>query len=170
MKATIQNQGVGGSSSDVFAEERHSSRIFGLVFLLLALAEVVAAIALPIGGIRVALGLGAALMLMGAVFAGGGFRYRFSPAGLDIRSLGLRLGSIYAADIQGYEVASWGILGGYGIRGLGGRRAYVWGNRGVRMRTSAGEVFLGHDEPEKIVRDLDLIAGKHEAREAVFRS
>ena len=170
MNATIQNQRVGGPSSAVFAEETHSSHIFALVFLVPALAEVVAAIAIPIGGIRLALGVGAALMLIGAVFAWDGFRYRFSPAGVDIRTLGIRLGSVHAADIQGYEVAPWSVLGGYGIRGIGGRRAYVWGNRGVRIRTGEGEVFLGHDEPEKIVRDLDLIASKHEAREAAFRS
>ncbi len=57
-------------------------------------------------------------------------------------------------------------MGGYGIRGIGDRRAYVWGNRGVRIKTSEGEVFLGHSEPEKIVRDLDLITHNHEAREA----
>ena len=33
---------------------------------------------------------------------------------------------------------------GYGIRGIGERRAYVWCNSGVRIMLSDGEVFLGH--------------------------
>jgi hypothetical protein len=49
------------------------------------------------------------------------------------------------------------MAGGYGIRGIGARRAYVWTNQGVRIKTGNGEVFLGHKEPERIVRDLDLI-------------
>jgi hypothetical protein len=47
--------------------------------------------------------------------------------------------------------------GGYGIRGSGERRAYIWGNTGVRLELSDGEVFLGHREPERIVHDLDFI-------------
>jgi hypothetical protein len=56
-------------------------------------------------------------------------------------------------------VDSWNVLGGYGIRGLGDRKAYVFGNRGVRITTSDGEVFLGHSEPERIIRDLDAMKG-----------
>ena len=52
---------------------------------------------------------------------------------------------------------NWNPLYGYGIRGLGERRAYVWGNRGVRIKTSDGEVFLGHSNPDRIVHDLDVI-------------
>ena len=34
-------------------------------------------------------------------------------------------------------------------------RAYTWGNHVVRIQTSGGEVFLGHNNPERIVHDLD---------------
>jgi hypothetical protein len=149
--------------SDVFADETHSSRSCALIFLVPAVAQMSGGITIPIAGVRVALGLAAAFMLICAVFAWDGFHYRFSPAGVDIRTLGFRLRSIPAADIREYAVAPWGILRGYGIRGLGGRRAYVWGNKGVRIWTSEGEVFLGHSEPEKIVRDLNLITRNHEA-------
>jgi hypothetical protein len=44
----------------------------------------------------------------------------------------------------------------------------VWGNSGVRIKTTQGEVFLGHSEPEKIMRDLDLVTRNHEASEASF--
>ena len=49
---------------------------------------------------------------------------------------------------------------GYGICGIGERRAYVWGNTGVRLMLSDGEVFLGHGEPEKIMQDLNSITAE----------
>ena len=36
-------------------------------------------------------------------------------------------------------------------------RAYVWGNKGVRVKTTEGDVFLGHSQPERIVHDLDAM-------------
>jgi len=156
--------------SVVFAEETHNSHIFALVFLVPAIVQMGGAIAVPIAAVRVALGMAAAFGLIGAVFVWDGFHYQFSPAGVDIRTLGFRLRSIHTADIQGYAVAPWSIWGGYGIRGLGRRRAYVWGSQGVRIRTGRGEVFLGHEDPEKIVHDLDLVTGNHEAGEGAFPS
>jgi hypothetical protein len=29
----------------------------------------------------------------------------------------------------------------------------------VHIRTSNGEIFLGHSDPERIVRDLDMVTG-----------
>jgi uncharacterized membrane protein len=105
------------------------------------------------------------LMLLGATaLAWSGFHYLFSPAGIEIRTMGFRLRSISAADIQSYAVDRWNWLGGYGIRGVGDRRAYVWGNNGVRIKTAQGEVFLGHDNPLKIIRDLDAVT-RHEHHE-----
>ncbi len=94
----------------------------------------------------------------------------FSSSGVEVRTLGFRLRSIPAADIKSYALDRWNVIGGYGIRGVGDKRAYVWGNRGVRIKTLEGEVFLGHDSPEQIIRDLDLITRKHEARGAGFSS
>ena len=154
--------------ADVFAEETHNSNAFALVLLVPAIVQMSGAITIPVAGVRLALGLAAAFMLVCAVFAWDGFRYRFSPAGVEIRSLGFRLRSIHAPDIRGYEVAPWSVLGGYGIRGLGDRRAYVWGNRGVCIRTSEGEVFLGHREPETLIRDLDFVTRGHEVGASKF--
>ncbi len=156
--------------TDVLSEQTHGSRIIALVFLVPAAAQISAALTVPIGSVRLALALGALIMLAGAAFAWDGFHYRFSPAGVDIRTLGFRLRSIHAGDIRDYVIEPWKLHGGYGIRGIGDRQAYVWGNRGVRIKTFEGEVFLGHDQPEKIVRDLDLITHNHEAREASFSS
>ena len=76
---------------------------------------------------------------------------------LKFSTLGFRLRSIPSEKIREYAVQDWNPLYGYGIRGLGERRAYVWGNRGVRIKTSDGEVFLGHSNPDRIVHDLDVI-------------
>jgi hypothetical protein len=111
----------------------------------------------PLGGVKLVLSLAMVLMFGGGAMAWSGFHYRFSPVGLEIRTLGFRLRSIPAHDVETYSIDGWNFFGGYGIRGIGEKRAYVWGNRGVRIKTSEGEVFLGHDEPERIVRDLDLI-------------
>jgi hypothetical protein len=120
----------------------------------------------PLPGLKLALGLGVVLMVLGAVTAAAGFRYVFTPAGVEVRTLDFRLRSIAAHDITSYAVDRWNALGGYGIRGIGEKRAYVWGNRGVRIKTSEGEVFLGHNDPEKIVRDLDLVKQNPAMRES----
>jgi hypothetical protein len=164
MSATLHERHGSLPSSTVFAEETHNSGLIALIFLVPVAVQLNFATTVPIAGMRVALGVGAALMLGGAALAWDGFNYRFSPAGIEIRTLGFRLRSISAGDIREYTVAPWSMAGGYGIRGLGGKRAYVWGNTGVRIKTAAGEVFLGHSDPEKIVRDLDLITRNHEAR------
>jgi hypothetical protein len=92
-----------------------------------------------------------------AVHVWTGFQYFFSSAGVEIRTLGFRLRSIPVEDIRQYAAESWNPVRGYGIRGIGNRRAYVWCNQGVRIQTTDGEVFLGHSEPNRIVRDLDSI-------------
>jgi hypothetical protein len=101
--------------------------------------------------------LGAILMLGAAALAWSGFHYLFTNAGVEIRTLGFRLRSIPTEQIKEYAVGRWTPTGGYGIRGVGDKRAYVWGNKGVRIKTTDGEIFLGHSEPERIVHDLDLI-------------
>jgi len=151
------------------ADATHSSPAFAVVLGLPTIAFVLLITKIPIPGLKVGLGLGMILMGLGAAMAGSGFRYLFTPAGVEIRTLGFRLRSVPAGEIKSYAVDSWNALGGYGIRGIGERRAYVWGNRGVRIKTAEGEVFLGHDDPEQIVRDLDLITN-HEGREVSRRA
>lgn len=140
-------------------EERHGSIAWGLVMFIPALGMLVFSTRVPVEPIRLTLIVSAIILIGASAMAWSGFRYSFSSTGLDIFTLGFRVRSIRAADIRSYATDRWNVIGGYGIRGLGNRRAYVWGNRGVRIKTSDSEVFLGHSEPEKIVRDLDLITG-----------
>jgi hypothetical protein len=141
----------------VIAEESHGSRAWSLLFIALLLAQFAAAIVIPAPPMRIASIILCALFAVIAVQVWTGFQYFFSSAGVEIRTLGFRLRSIPREDIRQYAVESWNPLRGYGIRGIGNRRAYVWCNKGVRIQTTDGEVFLGHSEPDRIVRDLNSI-------------
>ena len=99
-----------------------------------------------------------ALVLFAALaMAWTGFRYRFLHHGLEVSTLGYRLRSIPRQQIVSYAAEPWGPLGGYGIRGVGEKRAFVWGNKVVHIKTTNGDVYLGHSDPQKIVHDLDLV-------------
>lgn len=140
---------------DVIAEEVHGSALWGMVLLAPVVGFIWLANRAP--NLQVMVGLLGLLFIVFAASAWQGFHYCFTRHGLEIRTLGLRLKSIPSAQIERYSAASWNPLGGYGIRGIGDRRAYVWGNKGVCISTSQGKVFLGHGEPERIVRDLDTM-------------
>jgi hypothetical protein len=151
---------------NAFAEEQHGSVMCAMVMIIPACGMLLYTGSVPFAGIRLMLIVSAIILFAAAAMAWSGFHYSFSPAGIEIRTLGFRVRSVSAADIRSYAVDRWNVIGGYGIRGLGNRRAYVWGNRGVRIKTTQGEVFLGHSEPEKIIRNLDLVTRNHEASEA----
>lgn len=144
-------------ASDLIAEEIHVGRVWTLIFLLPVLLELWIVTITPLAAVRVGAGLVSLVLLGAGALAWSGFRYCFTRHGLEIRSLGFRLRSIPAGEIKAYTVQPWSPLRGYGIRGIGNRRAYVWGNKGVQIKTSSGEIFLGHGDPERIVRDLDMM-------------
>ena len=152
--------------ADVVEGRRSSgSLLWASVFAVLTAVEVGVIAVIPLGGLRWVMALPALLLLAAAALAWGGFHYRFSGHGVEISTLGFRLRSIPLENIKAYAIAPWNPMGGYGIRGIGERRAYVWGNTGVRLMLSDGEVFLGHREPEKIMQDLNLIRQDQKARE-----
>ncbi len=157
-------RGASLPGTQVVAREVHAVPAWALVFAIPLVIELAAVVAIKNTGARIGLGLGLLLFLTVGAGAFRGFQYVFTDAGLEVRTLGFRLRSISSSEIKSYQISRWNPLGGYGIRGIGDRRAYVWGNRGVRIKTIEGEVFLGHRQPEKIVRDLDLITHNHEAR------
>jgi hypothetical protein len=141
----------------LIADEVHASRLWALVLSLPVVLMAVLAAAAPNLTVRLVLVLPILLLVMAVIMAWSGFHYIFSNSGLEIRTLGFRLRTIPASQIRDYAVASWGAPGGYGIRGVGNTRAYVWGKKGVRIHLWDGEVFLGHCEPERLVRDLDAV-------------
>jgi hypothetical protein len=145
--------------SDVIAVETHSSPFWGLIILLAVLGPAVSAALVPSAPARVALAVVAVIGLGAIAMAWSGFQYRFLGHGVEIRTLGYRLRTIPKQAIVSYSIEPWTFLRGYGIRGMGSTRAYVWGNQVVHIKTTNGEVFLGHGDPERLIRDLDLITG-----------
>lgn len=151
--------------SRVLAEERHASPMLAAV---LALPIVVIAFVIksaPIPGLRIALSIALLMMTAATAMAWSGFHYIFTAGGVEIRTAGFRVRSISAEDIRSYTADRWNWLGGYGIRGVGNQRAYVWCNRGVRIQMNSGQVFLGHTEPQRIIRDLDRVVQNRKASE-----
>ena len=151
--------------ADTGTEEVHASSLWALVFAGMTAAELAVIAIIPLGGLRLVMGLPALLLLGVTALAWSGFHYRFSAHGVEISTLGFRLRSIPLESIRAYAIAPWNPIGGYGIRGMGERRAYVWGNTGVRIMLSDGEVFLGHQNPERIMNDLNAIRQSQKARE-----
>jgi len=143
--------------AQTLAEETHGSQPFAILFGILALVELSIAWSIPQTGVRLGMGVLCLLFLLIAAHSWSGFHYRFTPAGLEISTLGLRLRSIPQAQIAKYRPEKWTALRGYGIRGLGNTRAYVWGNNVVHITTLEGEVFLGTNDPARTVRDLDTM-------------
>jgi hypothetical protein len=138
----------------VLAEETHGSSLFAGAFLLFAVLQfwISASIATRA---RAGVGLLGVVFLLIAALAWRGFRYRFTSTGLEVSTLGFRLRSIPQSQIAKYRPEKWRALRGYGIRGVGNTRAYVWGSDVVHITTLEGEVFLGTNDPARLVRDLD---------------
>jgi hypothetical protein len=144
-------------AENLVADEVHASRLWALVMALPIVLMAVLAASAPNLVVRLVLAIPALLLLMAVIMAWSGFHYIFSNSGLEVRTLGFRLRTIPAAQIRDYAVDNWSAGGGYGIRGVGNKRAYVWGKKGVRIHLWDGEVFLGHGDPERLVRDLDAV-------------
>ncbi len=144
---------------DLLAEETHSGRIWSLLILPALVVPSISVAFYPTTPARYALvvvaviGFGALAMMVS------GFQYRFLRHGVEVRTLGFTLRTIPKQAIVSYSIESWGLPRGYGIRGIGNSRAYVWGNKVVHIKTTNGDIYLGHSDPEKIVRDLNQVTG-----------
>jgi hypothetical protein len=146
-----------GNVNEVIAEEIHYGRKWSLIFLAPVVGLLAIAFALPNSAIRLSLYLIVLIALSAFAMAWDGFHYYFTRHGVEIRTLGFRLKSIPLLQIKSYEIQKWNAIRGYGIRGAGNRKAYVWGNNGVRVDLYDGSVFLGHSDPQRIVHDLNVI-------------
>ena len=144
---------------DVLAEETHSGRAWSLLILLAMMGPVISLFLARTRAVLWPVILAGVVGLGVFAMAWSGFQYRFLRDRVEIRMLGFRLRSIPRQSIVSYSIEPWAFIRGYGIRGIGSTRAYVWCNKVVHIRTSNGEVFLGHSDPERIVRDLDIVTG-----------
>lgn len=145
------------SHADVLAEEVHSGKAWSGLFLLPVVALVPVTLAIPNPAVKLTTGIVGVLMTAAFAMAWDGFHYYFSRHGVEIRTLGFRLKSIPLLQIKSYAIQNWNPMRGYGIRGIGNCKAYVWGKTGVRVEMYDGEVFLGHSDPQRIVHDLNVV-------------
>ena len=145
--------------NDVLAEETHSGRAWSLIILVALIGPAIGVALVPSTPGRWALALVAVIAIGTFAMTWSGFQCRFLRNGVEIRMLGFRLRSIPRQSIVSYSIEPWALARGYGIRGIGSSRAYVWCNKVVHIETSNGEVFLGHNDPERIVRDLNMVTG-----------
>jgi hypothetical protein len=153
--------GANLAPATVLVEEVHAGRVWAMIAAIPFMMELAILVASPNNAVRLVMALAAVPPLLVGALAWDGFHYRFRFSGVEISTLGFRLRSVPIEQIRSYSAGRWNALRGYGIRGIGDRRAYVWGNSGVRIQTSDGELFLGHHEPERIIHDLDAITHVH---------
>jgi hypothetical protein len=144
---------------DLLAEETHSGRAWSVIILLALVGPMVGVALVPSTIGHWAVVLVAVLAIGTFTMSWSGFQYRFLGHGVEVRMLGFRLRSIPKQSIVSYSIEPWAFVRGYGIRAIGNTRAYVWCNRVVHIKTSNGDIFLGHNDPERIVRDLDMVTG-----------
>jgi len=144
---------------DVLAEETHSGRAWSLIILLAMIGPMIGVALVPSTAGRWAVALVGVIAIGTFAMSWSGFQYRFLRHGVEIRMLGFRLRLIPKRSIVSYSIEPWAFIRGYGIRGIGTSRAYVWCNQVVHIKTSNGEIFLGHSDPQRIVRDLDMVTG-----------
>jgi hypothetical protein len=147
------------SQGDVLAVETHSGRVWSLLILPALVVPALFVFFYPAAPARFSLILVAVVGIPALAMVLSGFQYRFLRHGVEVRTLGIRLRAIPKQAIVSYAIESWGMPRGYGIRGVGNSRAYVWGNKVVHIKTTNGDVYLGHSDPQRIIQDLDLVTG-----------
>lgn len=155
----------GTISAQLITEQRHGSRGFALLFVLTAAGMAALVFALPSHGrpafVLPLVGGIVALILASALWAWRGFVYRFTTQGIEVRALGFRLRSIPVSQITEFRAQRVNPLtdfGGWGIKGFGSDTAYIWGgHKALHIRTNRGDVYLGHNDPDRLVRDLEAI-------------
>jgi Protein of unknown function (DUF1648) len=152
-------------SAQIITEQRHGSQSWAILFSLSACGLAVLMLALPSAGrpgfVLPLIGTIVVLILASALWAWRGFVYRFTTQGIEIRALGIRLRSIPRSQIKDFSSERCNPLtdfGGWGIKGFGSDTAYIWGGRKVlHIVTNRGDVYLGHNDPDRLVRDLEAI-------------
>lgn len=152
------------SQADVLAVETHSGWLWSLLIIPVLLGPAISVLFFPTAPARFALIVVAVVGVGTLALVFSGFEYRFLRHGVEVRTLGFTLRTIPKQAIVSYSIESWGLPRGYGIRGIGSTRAYVWGNKVVHITTTNGNVYLGHNDPERIVRDLDRLTGLGDSR------
>jgi hypothetical protein len=142
---------------EVLAEETHTGRGWVLILLVALVGPAISLTMVRTTVVVWAAALVGAIALGAGAMAWSGFKYRFLQHGVEIRMLGFHLRSIPRQSIVSYAIEPWAFVRGYGIRGVGKTRAYVWGNKVVHIKMTNGDIYLGHKDPRRVVDDLDRV-------------
>ncbi|HLH07418.1 MAG TPA: DUF1648 domain-containing protein [Terriglobales bacterium] len=162
--STLTGPVVDPSQGRLLAEEAQRAPLAGV---LLAAATAITALAArrlssegPVG-LKILLYSVLVLLVWITFQAFDGFHYRVTTSGVEVRTGGIRLCSIPKARIQEYRAVPCDPLTefvGWGWRWARGKEAFLWhGHEAVRIRTPGRDFYLGHDQPERLVRDLDAM-------------
>ncbi len=151
------------SEGQFIAEETHGSALIAAMMAVIAVVTIVLASVLQAAGPARIITFVVSVILLGcAIWAFTGFVYRITSAGLEVRMLGMPIRFIAASEIDSFRAEDCNPLtdfGGWGIRGVGHMRAYIWGgNRCVHLHTFGGdEIYLGLQEADRMVKELESI-------------
>jgi membrane protein YdbS with pleckstrin-like domain len=151
----------------VIAEDHHGSGTMALVLLLIGAAVIAFIMRTTVRNgpapfpVILALAVVAVAVGISALWAWRGFQYRFTSAAVEIRAFGLLLRRIPLSQIKDFKAETVSPLtdfGGWGIKGLGSTTAYIWGGKtALHIKTYTGDVYLGHADPGRLVRDLEQV-------------
>jgi hypothetical protein len=146
----------------------HNSAGMALFFACLAVGALAAAAMMPLPTVgKTTFGIVGCVIAGCAVWAWTGFTYRVTTAGLEIRTLGVPLRFVPANEMEAVRAEDCNPLtdfGGWGIRGIGHMRAYIWGGkRCVHVQTVTGDdIYLGIADPEALAHALlSLVPVEH---------
>jgi len=144
----------------VVAEERHGSGRAAIGMLALGAGVMALVMLVPPHFVAIPVVLMVVIGLS-ALWAWRGFDYRFTTAAVEIRTFGIRLRRIPLLEIKEFnaeEVHPLTDFGGWGIKGFGSDTAYIWGGHtALHIKTYQGDVYLGHRDPERLGRDMEMV-------------
>jgi len=138
----------------LIAEEQHRS-LLQLLFVIPGMGIGIYLSISNLGPVRYVGIFLLAVMSWVAVAVLEGFRYLVRDDGIQIKGFLLPLRFVPRSAIRSYRADRWNGLG-YGIRLTSTGTAYIWGGRNVvNIATDSGDIMLGHDDPERLIRELD---------------
>jgi hypothetical protein len=145
------------SGSPIIGEFRHRSVVVALGVLPLLAYQIWVWRTPGAFSKLIAAGVGL-IVLWVAVLAWRGFRYLVRRDGLLVQGLVRTIVFVPPEEIRRVEVATVNALdvGGWGSRGRGRRRAFIWrSGPGVRVEIEGGALFLASDEAASVAAALE---------------
>lgn len=148
----------------VIGEQVHRSGWSAAISTLFLLLPLGIAFSIRILPVFIVCGVCGCIALYVLLLTWGGFTYRVTRSGVEVRGAGRVLEYIRQNDIQKVAVDEVNPLkdfGGWGIRGTDKKRAYIWGGHQVlHIWTAAGEVLLATKDPASLAEYIEAAGAK----------